>query len=173
MTIQRFLLPIAALFASTLVPAAEPAKAPEPTTKADNNACAWSSSIDDWRELDNRNLIVWVSKKEYYHVELSMPLVDLGSSDSLAFVDHNHDGRVCGFGMDAVVVPRSTAFGKASIIGMTRLDEVGLEQLAAKYKVKLGGSKNKLKDKANAEAPKSVDAKPVEKSVSTSKENGT
>ncbi len=168
MTIQRLLLPIAALLTSTLALAAEPAKTPEATTKADNNACAWSSSIDDWRELDNRNLIVWVSKKEYYHVELSMPLMDLGSSESIAFVDHNHDGRVCGFGMDAVVVPRSTAFGKSSIIGMTRLDEVGLEQLAAKYKVKLGGPKDKSKDKASADA-----TKPAEKETSTAKVNGT
>jgi len=116
--------------------AAEPAK-PAAATKPDGNACAWFNSIDDWRELDDRNLLVWVSRNEFYHLELSAPLFDIGTAESIAFVDHNHDGRVCGFGMDEVVVPRSSMFGSATIINMTRLDETSLAQLADQYHIKL------------------------------------
>jgi hypothetical protein len=136
----QLLLPLSLLWAS-LLSAAEPAKADAPA--ADNNACTWVSSIDDWRELDNRNLIVWASRTEFYHLELSAPLIDLGSAESLAFGDHNHDGRVCGYGMDEVIVPHSTAFGRATIISMTRLDDAGLTQLAEQYHIKLKPPKAK------------------------------
>jgi len=71
-------------------------------------------------------------------VQLSMPLFDLRSAISIAFIDHNRDGRLCGFGMDQVVVPHAPIFESSTIAGMTRLDEGGIEQLAEQYKAKLG-----------------------------------
>jgi Family of unknown function (DUF6491) len=151
------------LSVSTLALAAEPpVKAENPPAKADSNACMWFSSIDDWRELDNRNLIVWVSRKEFYHVELGMPLTDLGWTSSIAFVDHNRDGRLCGYGMDEIVVPHSTIFGSSTIMGITRLDDARLAQLAEKYHVKLGMRKSKDKDKAEAKVDDKADATPAE-----------
>jgi hypothetical protein len=137
------------LFAPPLL-AAEPAKPEAPA--ADGNACAWFNSIDDWHELDDRNLIVWVSKTEFYHLELSAPLIDLGTAESIAFVDHNHDGRVCGFGMDEIVLPRSSIFGSSTIINMTRLDEAGLMQLADQYHIKIKMPKPKQNAAAEKEA---------------------
>lgn len=160
MNARSFLLLIG-LSVSTLCLAAEPAtKGDTAPAKPDSNACTWFSSIDDWRELDDRNLIVWVSRKEFYHVELSMPLFDLGTAPSIAFVDHNRDGRLCGFGMDEIVIPRATIFGSSTIMGMTRLDDDGLMQLAEKYHVKLGGTKKKDKaeSKTDGEPAKTVDA---------------
>jgi hypothetical protein len=113
----------------------------EPTTNVNDNACTWFSAIDDWRRLDNRNLLVWVSRHEVYHVELTMPLFDLGTTPSIGFVDHNRDGRLCGFGMDEVVVPHSSVFGSSTIAAMTKLDDAGVDALAAKYNIKLRSSK--------------------------------
>lgn len=117
------------------------ALAAEPGTKAaqpaDGNACTWISSVDDWQRLDDRNLLVWVSRNEVYQVELTMPLVDLSTAEAIGFVDHNRDGRICGFGMDEVVVPHSPVFGSATIANMTRLDDAGLQAVAERYQVKL------------------------------------
>lgn len=60
------------------------------------------------------------------------------SAIEIAFVDHNSDGRLCGFGMDQVVVPHAPIFASSTILGMTKLDEAGVERLAEQYKVKLG-----------------------------------
>ncbi len=153
----QLLLPLSLLWASLLT-AAEPDKSASSAASADNNACTWASSIDDWRELDNRNLIVWASRTEFYHLELSAPLIDLGTAESLAFGDHNHDGRVCGYGMDEVIVPRSSVFGRATIINMTRLDDAGLARLAEQYHIKLKMPKAKQKV-AEAQATSTASAK--------------
>ena len=163
MNVRSFLsligLSIPILAISTLAMSAEPtAKINTTPTKTDSNACTWFSSIDDWRELDDRNLIVWVSRKEFYHVELSMPLFDLSSASSIAFVDHNRDGRLCGYGMDEIVVPRSTIFGSSTIMGMTRLDDAGLAQLAEQYHVKLNVRKSKDKAESKPASAQPADA---------------
>ncbi|MET0987982.1 MAG: DUF6491 family protein [Steroidobacteraceae bacterium] len=114
--------------------------------KTDENACTWFNSIDDWRRLDDRNLIVWASPREAYHVELTMPLIDLDTASSIGFIDHNRDGRLCGFGMDEIVVPRSPVFNTATIAAMTRLDDAGMQALAQKYNIKLRYAGNKIED---------------------------
>ena len=103
----------------------------------DGNACTWFTSIDDWRRLDDRNLIVWASRNEAYLVELTMPLMDLDTAESIGFMDRNHDGRLCGFGMDEIVIPRSPVFNSSTIAAMKRLDEADLAALAQKYNIKL------------------------------------
>ncbi len=50
---------------------------PPARLKEDSNACTWFSSIDDWQRLDERNMIVWISRKQAYHVQLSMRLLIL------------------------------------------------------------------------------------------------
>ena len=114
--------------------------------KTDENACTWFNTIDDWRRLDDRNLIVWASPREAYHVELSMPLVDLNTADSIGFIDHNRDGQLCGFGMDEIVVPHSPVFNTATIAAMTRLDDAGLQALAQQYNIKLRHAEKKAGD---------------------------
>jgi hypothetical protein len=104
--------------------------------KADDNACTWFRSVDNWQRLDDRNLIVWGPGKAAYHVELSMPLFGLRSTESIAFIDGNRDGQLCGYGMDQVVVPHSPIFESSTILGMTRLDAAGVQQLDAQYHVK-------------------------------------
>ena len=117
----RFITLIAGMLASSVVLPANSAdrSSTAATGKPDDNACTWFRSIDDWQRLDDRNLIVWGPNKAAFHVELSMPLFDLGSADSIAFIDNNRDGQLCGFGMDQVVVPHAPIFESATILGMT------------------------------------------------------
>jgi hypothetical protein len=145
-------LAVALLFA---IPAAWAADEPktEPNT-GNGNACAWIRTIDDWRRLDDRNLVVWVSRREVYHVELSMPLFDLNGAAAIGFIDHNRDGRLCGFGMDQVVVPHSPVFGSSTIANITRLDPAGLQALETKYKVRLTPKPKKAAKSDGADASK-------------------
>ena len=134
-----------------------------PAKKADDNACTWFNSIDDWRALDDRHLVVWATRKEFYLVELGTPLFDLRSAENLAFIDHNNDGRICGYGMDEIVIPHSVVFGHSSIVGMTRLDDAALTALGEKYHVKLGDKKKR--NKSDDKKP----AQPADKEASSSK----
>lgn len=150
MSIRAGLLIAAGVLISTAAAGAE-TKA-DAAAKKDTNACAWFSTIDDWQRLDDRNLIVWVSRKEAYHVQLSMPLFDLRSANEIAFIDQNRDGQLCGFGMDQVVVPHSPIFGSSTILGMTKVDDAAIERLAEQYKVKLGKRAKKSSESATPPA---------------------
>ena len=74
-------------------------------------------------------MVIWApSRSKAYLVELSMPLPELKFANRLAFVDRNHDGMLCGYGMDRIVVADSARQFRtpSTILGMTRLDDAGL-----------------------------------------------
>lgn len=109
-----------------------------PAQKADDNACIFSGTIQDWRALDSRNLVIWApGRKDAYHVTLSFPLNDLKSVESIAVIDHNGDSRLCGFGMDEIIAKGGAFPERSTVSGMTHLDEAGLVALGEQYKVKL------------------------------------
>ena len=72
-----------------------------------------------------------------------MPLPELKFANRLAFVDRNHNGMLCGYGMDRIVMADSgSAFRTPStILGMTRLDDAGMAQLEEQYDVRLSRKK--------------------------------
>jgi hypothetical protein len=108
------------------------------SSRAGKNECVFTRSIYDFKALDRNNLVIWApSRSKAYLVELSMPLPELKFAHRLALVDRNHDGRLCGFGMDRIVVADSSFAQPATIMGMSRLDDAGLAQLEEKYDVRL------------------------------------
>lgn len=110
------------------------------TPRASKNDCVFTRSIYDFKALDRNNLVIWApSRSKAYLVELSMPLPEIKFANRLAFVDRNHDGMLCGYGMDRIVVADSSAAFRTptTILGMTRLDDAGIAQLEEKYDVRL------------------------------------
>lgn len=108
------------------------------TSRAGKNECVFTRSIYDFKALDRNNLVIWApSRSKAYLVELSMPLPELKFASRLALVDRNHDGMLCGYGMDRIVVADSSFAQPSTILGMTRLDAAGLAQLEEKYAVRL------------------------------------
>lgn len=106
--------------------------------RAGKNECVFTRSIYDFKALDRHNLVIWApSRSKAYLVELGMPLPELKFANRLALVDRNHDGMLCGYGMDRIVVADSSFAQPATIMGMTRLDDAGLAQLEEKYDVRL------------------------------------
>jgi hypothetical protein len=125
-----------------------PASAAEGAAKKDDNRCIFAGTIDNWRGLDSRNLVIWApNSKVAYHVTLGFALTDLKSTETLAVVDGNGDGRLCGFGMDQLVVTSGPYPEKATITGMTLLDDAGLAELGEKYKVNLAPKPKKAAGK--------------------------
>src|SRR4030095_14901778 len=89
-------------------------------------------------------MVIWApTRSKAYLVELSMPLPELKFANRLAFVDRNHDGMLCGYGMDRIVVADS-GFGSripSTILGMQRLDDAGLAPLEQQDDVRLSRKK--------------------------------
>jgi Family of unknown function (DUF6491) len=107
-------------------------------SRADKDACLFVRSIHDFRPLDRTNLIIWApGRRDAYLVELGFPLPELKFAHRLAVVDRNHDGMLCGFGMDRIVVPDSFGSTPSTVRSMRRLDDAGLAELETKYNVRL------------------------------------
>jgi hypothetical protein len=138
MSIRRISFILCALVSSTAL-AASVAKSNPPVNanKKNDNACAFLFTLYDWQRLDNSNLIVWASRKEAYHVRLFSPLFQLNSAFSIALVDRNRDGLLCGFGTDRVVIPDRVFSERSTIAGMTRLDQAEMQRLGEQYHVNL------------------------------------
>jgi hypothetical protein len=121
------------------------------TPRASHNDCVFSSTINDFKVLDRNKMVIWApTRSKAYLVELSMPMPELKFAHSIAVVDRNHDGMLCGYGMDRIIVADSSAAGfrtPATILGMKRLDDAELAQLEQQYDVRL--TRKKV-----AEAPK-------------------
>ena len=110
------------------------------TSRANKNECVFSRTIYDFKPLDRDKMIIWApTRSRAYLVELSMPMPELKFANRIAFVDRNHDGMLCGYGMDRIVVADSSpAFRTpATIMSMQRLDDAALTQLEQQYDVRL------------------------------------
>jgi hypothetical protein len=119
------------------------------SSHAGKNDCVFTSAINDFRPLDRNKMVIFGPGRKAYLVELGMPLPELKFANRLAFVDRNHDGMLCGYGMDRIIVADS-GFGfrtPSTILGMQRLDDAGLAQLEQQYDVRLT---RKKKDAAPA-----------------------
>jgi hypothetical protein len=133
----HLLLGAALSLGASLFPAA-PAAAAQVGAAPDKNACIFSRSIQDFRPLDRNKLVVWgPSRRDAYLVELSMPLPQLKFAHELAVVDRNHDGRLCGYGMDRIVVVDAGMREPSTVSGITLLDDARLAELEQQYGVKL------------------------------------
>jgi hypothetical protein len=103
-----------------------------------DNECVFARTIYDFKPLDRNKMVIWApTRSKAYLVELSMPMPELKFANTIAVVDRNHDGMLCGYGMDRIVAVDSGLRTPATVMGMTRLDDAGLAQLEQQYNVKL------------------------------------
>src|SRR5262245_53079553 len=74
------------------------------TSRACKNECVFARTIHDFKVLDRDKMIIWApTRNQAYLVELSMPMPELKFANTIAVVDRNHDGMLCGYGMDRIV----------------------------------------------------------------------
>ncbi len=98
------------------------------------NDCVRTSLVSDWDSLDERNLIVYESGRRPYHVELTRACFGLDFSTMIAFYDRGNDGRICGYGLDRVLVDRTIpeSCSVAAVDELTAEQAEDLKQRAAR-----------------------------------------
>jgi hypothetical protein len=117
-----------------------PASASTNTSRAGGNECVFARTISDFKVLDRNKMVIWApTRSKAYLVELSMPMPELKFANTIAFVDRNHDGMLCGYGLDRIVVADSSPGFRtpATVMGMKRLNDADLAQLEQQYDVRL------------------------------------
>ena len=125
------------------------------SSHAGKNDCVFTSAINDFKPLDSHKMVIFGPGRKAYLLELGMPLPELKFANRLAFVDRNHDGMLCGYGMDRIIVADS-GFGlrtPSTILGMQRLDAAGLAQLEQQYDVRLTRKKKDAAPAAGSAQP--------------------
>jgi hypothetical protein len=94
--------------------------------------CVRPDLVRDFTALDRRSLIVYApSRRQAFLVELALSCPDLPFSNAL-LLDGGRDGRVCGYGGDAIVV-RGLPTERCAVSGVRRLDELELDELLAEH----------------------------------------
>ena len=138
---MKSMLLFAALAVSLGAGASAHATAANDKAHTGKNDCVFASTINDFKVLDRNKMVIWApTRSKAYLVELSMPLPELKFANRIAVVDRNHDGMVCGYGMDRIIVADASAAGfrtPATIMGVKRLDDAELAQLEQQYDVRL------------------------------------
>lgn len=80
-----------------------PAMSPPSVSKED---CIYSTLVSDWSALDSQRLIIYApGSNDPYLVKLSFPSNDLSFRFALGVLDADHNGRICGYGFDAILIP--------------------------------------------------------------------
>jgi len=108
--------------------------------------CVFFRSVYDWTVLDDHNMVIWApSHRDAYQIYMLTPLVGLDFNFKLGFVDRDHDGQLCGFSRDEIIVPDRGFPQRSTITAMKRLDAEAIVKLEEQYKVKLTRDTKKAK----------------------------
>jgi hypothetical protein len=106
-------------------------------TRSSGNDCVFVASLNNWTVLDRSHLILWPSPNAPYLVDTAFPIEDLPWAPSIAFVDADHNGQICGYGMDEIAIPHSNINAHATIASIRRIDSAEFAKLSEQYHVKL------------------------------------
>ena len=94
---------------------------PQPRTER----CLRISDIDNWRVVDNRQLVVYGQRKDdAWHLRLFASCTDLSFSETVAFRARGST-LLCGDPGDEII----TRGGRCPIASMRRIDAVGIAEL--------------------------------------------
>jgi Family of unknown function (DUF6491) len=102
------------------------------------DACVFASRLDNFRALDNERLIVWTpGSKQPYLLTLAFPSTELRWGETLGLDDRNHDGMICGFGPDAVIIPHGMP-DRIMIRSMEKISPEQAQELVASSRKGIG-----------------------------------
>jgi hypothetical protein len=136
-TMKLTLLTASIIVAIGIAPA-EATRNSDPMPDAPKDECVFVRNITNWRVLDNRNVVLFTAnERRAYLAQLGTPASDLAHAFKVAFIDRDKDGQLCGRSLDKVEAVGSPISQPATIMGLTRLDEAGLQELETRYDVKL------------------------------------
>lgn len=93
--------------------------------------CVFQSTISDFHAIDDRYVVLYgMGRNKAYLAEIAGGCFDVDSQVTLASVDGDRNGQICGFGRD------SLAYRNLGRLENCRI--LGLEQLSDERRVELG-----------------------------------
>jgi len=104
-------------------------KAPKRIEMSRTSDCVFQSTIQDFDALDDRYVVLYASgRRKAYLAEISGGCFDVKGQTTLASVDGDRNGQICGFGRDSIAYRRLGMVEDCRIIAMEQLsDERRLE----------------------------------------------
>jgi len=94
--------------------------------------CVYQSTIDGFDALDNTHVVLYsMGQRKAYLAELTGACFDVKDLSSLAAVDGDNNGQICGFGRDSVVYHRMGMVENCRILGMQELSDERRIELGA------------------------------------------
>lgn len=125
MKLPLLAIPIALLSACAVTPAQEGAPRSSRT-----DVCVFQSQVTGFKPIDDRHVVLYdgVGNKNAYIAEVTPGCFDLSHQVTLAAVDGDGNGRICGYGRDNIVYEQ---FGRLESCRVTTLERFTDERLAA------------------------------------------
>ncbi len=86
--------------------------------------CISRSFISGFQVLDDRHVLLFGSGgRKAYLVEISPSCFDMAYQHTLATVDEDNNGRICGFGRDSIAYDRMGRVESCRVLGVEELDD--------------------------------------------------
>jgi hypothetical protein len=93
--------------------------------------CVFQRTIDDFHVIDDRHVVLYANgRRKAYLAEIAGACFDVKGRSSLAAVDGDRNGQICGFGRD------SLAYQNLGMVENCRI--LGLEDLSDERRLQLG-----------------------------------
>ena len=105
----------------------------EAPRSATSDDCLFARALRDWRPLDDRNLLLFGTGRQAYHVELFGPAPGLRFDVMIGVYDR--DGMICPYGGDAIVI-RGPMPERVPIRSIKRLSEDELDAVYVRFGIR-------------------------------------
>ena len=105
-------------------------KGPRRIEMSRTSDCVFQRNIDDFEAIDDNYVVLYsMGRRKAYLAQISGGCFDVKGQNSLAAVDGDRNGQICGFGRDSVAYRRLGAVEECRILGMQELSDERREEL--------------------------------------------
>ncbi len=106
-------------------------KAPKRIKMSRTSDCVFQRTIEDFDAIDNNYVVLYASgRRKAYLADVSGGCFDVKGQSTLAAVDGDRNGQICGYGRDSI------AYQNLGMVESCRI--LGLEQLSDERRLELG-----------------------------------
>lgn len=106
-------------------------KEPQRIKMSRTSDCVFQSTISGFEALDDRYVVLFsMGRRKAYLVEISGGCFDMKGQHTLAPVDGDGNGQICGFGRDSV------AYRRMGMVENCRI--MGIEEMSDERRIELG-----------------------------------